>query len=703
MNVMRVVVAVMFPLLFFCACSPSSDAELHAVYGEDIYYFQGLTALRGERQEEALDFFRKGASLSSLFFRRLCMRQLLQLEPVEEQLVIAEEYQNTWHDIDALYYVSDIYYSAGEYELLVNLTNQVSSAMPDNLMKIRLLALAQLQDPLFYEEATRWFSESAFSNYHLQFYNEFQKLSLANAEDPANNIVVLNRLIGLMDMRVLLYRRDYQQANKFLKKLFSSYAKIEDALVQLPIPLLSDAGKILLYGDSNQVKNALAFDRAVEIAETPLQKFYFSFYAGRLYDRSGAKNSWLAADRYEKAMQYAPEPENQDNALWYYLSTLLKIDINEAVDALDEYGNDIHDSSYFTDFFNTLSLSMATKRDWQSFYHVYMLIRDNLIYTDADTVSKYAYITARLIEEGLCEIPESTDRQKLANEVYASACIPGGNLYYSILAGVAIGLSDNEIGRIVLNVPLNTEFAVNVDAERLLSGFCDFGLYEYIYPVWQIYRDFISTDLALRLAHTLRDMNLQDNLAKSNALRIVAYIALHPEKPLSEAILKELYPRNFSEYIVPLCNQFGIPVSYMYALVRSESFFDPGVISYAGAEGLTQLMESTAQDIARKLKVEDFSLQDPETNLLFGTFYLEEMISRLDGSPIMGLCAYNAGITRVRRWQTDAADLPVDLMVETIPFLETREYAQKTVSAAVMYALLYDNIPSKETLAAMMK
>ena len=691
-------------LFIFSSCGVSSDEAQEIKYGSDAYYFKGLTALRDGEQEDALELFKTGTVESSLFFSRLCMQQLLRLVPAEEQLVLAEKYQDTWHDIDALSVLTRLYYDAAEYERIIDLTEQTAAVLPDELVKYRLLALAQLQEPAFYEEALRWFSTRSYSEQHLQFYTEFQKLPLSDKTDPENNIVVLNRLSVLMDMRTELYRREYHKAYNSLRRITASFGKMEDALVQLPVQLLSDAGKILLYGSTDYVKNALAFDKADALAKTDEQLFYLRFYAGRLYDRSGSKNIWLAADRFEQALICAPEPENADNALWYYLSVLLKAGAEETVAALEQYGTAIHDPYYFTDFFDTLSLSLAAKRDWQSFYHTYMLIRGGTVYADAQTVSKYAYITGRVLEEGLY-IPQggSEDIPAAVKAAYTDACIPGGNLYYSIAAGSRLGLADREICRIVLDIPLDTDFQINADAEKLLTGLCDFELYGHIYTAWQHFRSQISMDTALRLAHTLRDLYAEDSLSRSNALRIISYVASHPEKPLSEALLVELYPRNFSEYIVPLCDRFGLPPSYMYALVRSESFFDPHIISYAGAEGLTQLMAPTAQDIANKLGIAEYSLQDPETNLLFGTFYLEEMISRLDGSPVLGLCAYNAGITRVRRWQADAADLPVDLMVETIPFLETRGYVQKTVSAAVMYALLYDNVSSQDTLAAMLR
>ena len=47
------------------------------------------------------------------------------------------------------------------------------------------------------------------------------------------------------------------------------------------------------------------------------------------------------------------------------------------------------------------------------------------------------------------------------------------------------------------------------------------------------------------------------------------------------------------------------------ALVREESYFDPHAVSRAGAVGLAQLMPATAQDMERRLNMENSNIFDP--------------------------------------------------------------------------------------------
>lgn len=85
------------------------------------------------------------------------------------------------------------------------------------------------------------------------------------------------------------------------------------------------------------------------------------------------------------------------------------------------------------------------------------------------------------------------------------------------------------------------------------------------------------------------------------------------------------------------------------------------------------------------------------------------MKSRLDDSQILALFAYNAGLTNVRRWirgskiQLDArGKVSSDLFLETLPFAETRDYGRRVISAAAMYAWLYDGINPCDVVSEMM-
>ena len=90
--------------------------------------------------------------------------------------------------------------------------------------------------------------------------------------------------------------------------------------------------------------------------------------------------------------------------------------------------------------------------------------------------------------------------------------------------------------------------------------------------------------------------------------------------------------------------RYDIPVPFILAVVRGESFFDPRAISAKGAIGLMQVMPSTAADYG--LKPDD--LLDPDKNIDVGTHYLLDLYTQMQ-DPYLTLAAYYCGSGGVDR------------------------------------------------------
>ena len=129
--------------------------------------------------------------------------------------------------------------------------------------------------------------------------------------------------------------------------------------------------------------------------------------------------------------------------------------------------------------------------------------------------------------------------------------------------------------------------------------------------------------------------------------------------------------------------------AYTMAVIRRESAFATDARSRVGALGLMQIMPATGKVIARKLKVEFSSknqLLSPETNVKFGTKYLNMMLKTFYKQPVLASAAYNAGGHRVKAWLPEDQNMSADRWIETIPFKETREY----VSSILAYTAIYE-------------
>ncbi len=141
----------------------------------------------------------------------------------------------------------------------------------------------------------------------------------------------------------------------------------------------------------------------------------------------------------------------------------------------------------------------------------------------------------------------------------------------------------------------------------------------------------------------------------------------------------------------------GLDPAWVYGLIRQESRFIMDARSSASAQGLMQIIPPTARWIARRLGVADFrieQLNELDTNLRFGTFYLRAVHDDLENSPLLASAGYNAGPGRPRQWRSKlAGSLEGAAFAEIIPFAETRDYVKKVLSNAIFYGALMTGQP----------
>jgi soluble lytic murein transglycosylase-like protein len=114
-------------------------------------------------------------------------------------------------------------------------------------------------------------------------------------------------------------------------------------------------------------------------------------------------------------------------------------------------------------------------------------------------------------------------------------------------------------------------------------------------------------------------------------------------------------PAAFRAAIEAAAARYDLSPDFLDAVARSESGYDPDIVSPAGAIGVMQLMPATA----RQLGVDPWN---PAQNIMGGAAYLRAQLDKFDGAVDLALAAYNAGSGRVVRY----GGVP--------PFRETRAY-----------------------------
>ncbi len=156
------------------------------------------------------------------------------------------------------------------------------------------------------------------------------------------------------------------------------------------------------------------------------------------------------------------------------------------------------------------------------------------------------------------------------------------------------------------------------------------------------------------------------------------------------ALWRLAYPRAFAPLIEEHAQQRDVPASFVRAVAREESSFDPNAESWAHAYGLVQLILPTARRIGRGLNVpiNPQSLRRPEVNLAVGTKLMATLRAKYAHQPGLVPAAYNAGGGAVDRWLRNRGDGDFDEMVERIPYDETRRYTRRVLQSWGIYSWL---------------
>lgn len=101
-------------------------------------------------------------------------------------------------------------------------------------------------------------------------------------------------------------------------------------------------------------------------------------------------------------------------------------------------------------------------------------------------------------------------------------------------------------------------------------------------------------------------------------------------------------PERFHRYdpfIYEASALYRIPVPLIRAIIKTESDYDPRVVSSLNCKGLMQIHPAVEIDMGVQ-----GDIFDPRTNIMAGTRLLRYLANRLDGDVVLTIAAYHAGI-----------------------------------------------------------
>ena len=460
------------------------------------------------------------------------------------------------------------------------------------------------------------------------------------------------------------------------------------------------------------------------------------FWAGRF---ARAAERWReAASLFSSAATLAQDAADLDAALWYEAETRSKYSILEAVAVLARAYKSTTNPAYYSDLLEPLSRKALADRSGTNLAAIIAAATPG-----GDTFSgnfpsgptprdraRLDYIGARAVATGLISAGQL---QKVAPQIlggsveeYITAALyrayrQDEDPWYRLLAAFRLGLplvepadghgapepppgpiiaeedqiltdqtdsdqseSDQDESDQDESDQTESELTETDQADTLTAGLIRFGLAAKARTeLGPLYRELDSSTIRA-VAEALVEAG-----DYGSAIRAIAPLFSRPGYVPSKRDRELYWPQAFLAETRAVAERFGLPEALLFGLVRSESLFQPAVVSRAGAVGLAQLMPATAAETARRLRMAEYDVTNPADNLTLGASYFKRILDNRNGRYMPAIFSYNAGPTRFLRWEDQYGPLPQDLLLEVLDYAETRQYGRNVAAAAMAYAALY--------------
>ena len=517
--------------------------------------------------------------------------------------------------------------------------------------------------------------------------NEYAKKGIVFSEQEIGAIQGHYFASGLRYNEALNAFRAFQTDGEWTEKipaLFFNY----------PV-LINDLGKVFQYTKSDN-EGLTLYTQWLEDKNLPYDVQYrLNFYAGRVARRMGGQNAKSIA-LFEQALTLAPDADQIDACIWYILDLTITGSTNTFYEKLIKYVPEWNKGSYYNDILERYLHKLVSERNWNKVIKTYDLIKN----TGAAT-SKIAYarVIARAIENKYLSAEDLRLAAKTIDIESADALA-----FYRVAYDVGIVPSiPSFIYRSQCAAALNEPFMVLTEEPetvikeyspymQFIMGFFRNKAVDFMLPYIKELEHKLTVDELRIVAKALHDEGYY-----AKCMEVVSLYIYKGASSRNRRDWELLFPRPYLELVEKYAKEYNLEPSLLYGLIRSESAFRAAVVSRAGAVGLMQLMPATAKDMAERMKRENgtnyFGENDfvdstnPSLNVHIGTYYFRYLHDYFD-DPILALMAYNGGQNRIRRLRS-ANNLPIDLFVETVPILETRDYGKRVPAVAKIYHELY--------------
>lgn len=164
-------------------------------------------------------------------------------------------------------------------------------------------------------------------------------------------------------------------------------------------------------------------------------------------------------------------------------------------------------------------------------------------------------------------------------------------------------------------------------------------------------------------------------------------------RDLVSTLQRTAYPRDYAPDVRQYAAQYGIEENMIYAVIRTESGFDPRAESDAGARGLMQITDETFEWIKSKIAPDEAitfdDLYDPQTNIRFGAYLLSVCLDRYGGDLSTAAAAYHSGMGLVDSLLKQPEYSADGTTLSMFPYQQMNRYVYKIGESYQKYCEIY--------------
>lgn len=174
---------------------------------------------------------------------------------------------------------------------------------------------------------------------------------------------------------------------------------------------------------------------------------------------------------------------------------------------------------------------------------------------------------------------------------------------------------------------------------------------------------------------------------------------------LSKNYMKLAFPDIHRTDVEKSEKEFVVNRNLIWSIMRQESSYMPRAMSPSNAFGLMQMLNPTARETAKLLKIKEVNLPqdlyDPKTSIRFGAHFISRMIKKYKNVVPFAIASYNVGPGNLDRWLSHRTDLEGwekyggnpddDMWMDELPWAETSFYVKAVLRNYFLYKIIHEN------------